>query len=627
MTHTYRIANHHPKAGYRLFALAAILLALACTNDLFAQRFQSIYGGPNCHEQGIGGARQLVGGGYIACGASFSTGVGPNPCAAPHSYVIKTDAAGAVVWANTYPMGIIDSATEVIEANNGDIVVCGTAHSMVTGRDMYLLRLDANGNVLNTYTLDLGGDEDAWDVVETTTGNFAVTNPGDLVMVGSTNTGVGTGAGRDAIIVRTTANLVTVWQSQFGGLTSNDEYLLGVDECTLGVPPGMTGDIVAVGGTNTPALQLRGIGNGDILVLRVSGLTGGIGGPPQRAVAWGYDQFDEGSSIQELAAAGTPGDLVITGKTLSRMYPSINYEAHVLQLQFDPAMPSRGDVIFGDNGIGNDGGWSVREDPHAGVPGGAIIVAGNTIVGAPPTLFNQNAFLQRFTSTTLLPLGSVVYGDAGHDWAMAMNVCNNISLTETPGYVLVGTTMSTNLLTPGDAADLYMVKTDVAPAPSSSCYEGGSGFNIIGPTFVSQTLTNPIVGLTFANQQPQVSPTALTTTTQLCYQPFRAREEGGGNDGVSGVETESAGDMKLSVHPNPAARGEEISVSFSMATAGSATVVVTDITGREVFRSDARYAAGANELRVETGAWPRGSYVVSVQQGGRRTATPMVLAR
>ncbi|HVZ38655.1 MAG TPA: T9SS type A sorting domain-containing protein [Candidatus Kapabacteria bacterium] len=610
-------------------AAPAILFMLASLFTAHAQHFQTLVGSSSCRETGLGGAVQLANGGYIACGSSTFNGVS---CGLPHAYVVKVDANGALVWDNVYSIGMVDSAIQIIEGANGDYLFCGSTQPIGSGvRDMFLIRIDTNGTVLNAITINMGGDEDAWDIYEATTGNLTTTYPGDVVMVGSTNAGTGAGAGRDAVAMRLSSTFAPIWMSQWGGPGSGDDYLLGVTEQTFGVPGGTTGDVIAVGGTNSSIPTLRGLNNGDILVLRLNGNTGTILLPPEGAAAWGYDQFDEGRSVRELQAATTPGDLVITGRTLSRMFPSINYEAFALQLQPDPTLPKRADLVFGDNNNGNDAGAAVREDPYfPGPPGGGIVIGGNTLLGGGPTILNQNAYLARFSANTLIPFPAVAFGGVGQDGAFALGVCTRTTAIETPGYILAGTCPSTNLVTPGNPSDHYLIKTDNVPAPTSSCNEADISFMTLGNVFVNQTLTFPISGVIWTPATPTVTAVSTATSSALCYKPAAHRQDNGGNDGVSGVNaggTDLAGDAALAVVPNPASVGTELEIRFTMPAADRATVTVSDLSGHEIYRASAGYAAGAASHRVSTIAWPSGSYMVAVSHGTTRVSRRIVVTK
>ncbi len=617
-------------------AAVALLVAFAA-RPAIAQRFQDYFGGDSCQDEGFRGTAQLAGGGYIACGASNSTGVG-TPCGPAHSYIVQTDASGALVWSRIFKVGFSDTATSIIEAANGDFVVCGIVHPQLNPvvSDIYVMRLSSTGQLLNGVTIDFGGNEEAWELLEATTGNAAVTNVGDIVLAGSTT--MGAGAGRDALIIRLSATLGLVWESQWGGPGSNDDYLFGLDECTVGVPPvGMAGDIVAVGGTTSPVAMPRSVGNGDVLVLRVSGNTGAIGAPPQGAAAWGFDQQDEGFSIQELGAATTPGDLVLVGHTASRPYPAWNWEAFILQLTPDPTLPAVADLVYGDNGIGNDGALCVREDPFSTAPGGGVIVSGNTPLGYTiplTTLAYQNAYLQRFAAATLLPWGGgVAFGGHYTDNAWSIGACTRISATETQGYILNG--MVNGPLAPGGInpplAQLFLVKTDNAFTPSSSCAENQFAFNQYGPLFVSQTQVFPIMNPGIPPIRATIDSTDTTWQNQICYALPVSRERGnGGNDGVSGVEGQDGAALAehvLAVSPNPITGGSVLELRLSLASSARLTVTISDISGREMYRRTGNYLPGAAVDRVKTDTWPSGTYVVDVAGGGKHVTQTVVVVR
>jgi hypothetical protein len=76
--------------------------------------------------------------------------------------------------------------------------------------------------------------------------------------------------------------------------------------------------------------------------------------------------------------------------------------------------------------------------------------------------------------------------------------------------------------------------------------------------------------------------------------------------------------------PNPA-RGTT-TFAFSLPAAGPASLAVYDMAGREVWRRDGTFAAGANELQATFELAP-GVYVYRLDAAGNRAAKKMVLVR
>jgi hypothetical protein len=67
----------------------------------------------------------------------------------------------------------------------------------------------------------------------------------------------------------------------------------------------------------------------------------------------------------------------------------------------------------------------------------------------------------------------------------------------------------------------------------------------------------------------------------------------------------------ISVYPNPAAR--ILNINWNSNTTGIAHVVITDMTGRAVFRSAADISAAAGKTTIDLGDLKSGVYFVAVK--------------
>jgi hypothetical protein len=95
--------------------------------------------------------------------------------------------------------------------------------------------------------------------------------------------------------------------------------------------------------------------------------------------------------------------------------------------------------------------------------------------------------------------------------------------------------------------------------------------------------------------------------------------------GEAGAD-EAAGEVGVSVHPNPA--GGRVEVVVTLAESGPVRVVVLDALGREValvLRGDV--PAGERAFNVDTSSWPAGVYVVRATAGASVASARLVVAR
>ena len=130
------------------------------------------FGGPEL--DAARSVQQTSDGGYIAVGVTHSFG----DWLYGDCWLIKTDANGDMVWNKTYGGASWEDATSVQQTSDGGYIVAGCTASFGAGSfDYWLIKTDANGNVVwnNTYG---GIDADAADYVQQT-------SDGGYVMVGS----------------------------------------------------------------------------------------------------------------------------------------------------------------------------------------------------------------------------------------------------------------------------------------------------------------------------------------------------------------------------------------------------------------------------------------------------------
>ena len=152
----------------------------------------------------------------------------------------------ATPWAKTYGGHNGEGARAVAVAPNGDIIVAGVTNSFGTGSwNVWVLRLDSEGNVKWQKTYGGKGDNEARTV--------AVTPNGDIIVAGITNS---FGAGdSDAWILRLDANGNVKWQKTYGG---------SKDDGANNVAIAPNGDVIMAGYTKS-----FGTGYWDAWVLRL----------------------------------------------------------------------------------------------------------------------------------------------------------------------------------------------------------------------------------------------------------------------------------------------------------------------------------------------------------------------
>jgi len=151
--------------------------------------------------------QQTSDGGYIITTGSTSFGVGGYDV-----LLIKTDANGNLQWAKTYGGGGNEGAIYVQQTSDGGYILLGGTTSFGAGSyDLLLIKTDANGNLQWAKTYGGGGFEWTSHAQQTSDGGY-------IVAAWTPSFGAG---GYDAFIIKTDANGNIIWAKTYGG--TNDE--------------------------------------------------------------------------------------------------------------------------------------------------------------------------------------------------------------------------------------------------------------------------------------------------------------------------------------------------------------------------------------------------------------------
>jgi putative intracellular protease/amidase len=108
------------------------------------------YGG-DLADEGLG-IIQTSDGGYLVAGYTFSNSLGESDV-----YVLKLDATGSVEWSDNYGGELYERAYDCMEVEDGYLVVGGTESFGAGNMDVYLIKLDFDGNLEWQQTFGGGG--------------------------------------------------------------------------------------------------------------------------------------------------------------------------------------------------------------------------------------------------------------------------------------------------------------------------------------------------------------------------------------------------------------------------------------------------------------------------------------
>jgi hypothetical protein len=220
--------------------------------------------------------QQTSDGGYIVTGVTdyFSAVIGD-------IFLIKTDANGNVIWAKTYGGTNTDSAFSVQQTSDGGYIVAGWTSSFgAGGRDIFLIKTDASGNV--EWAKTYGGTywDEAYSVQQASDGGY--------IVAGWTYSWDG------ILLIKTDANGDVQWAKTYGGTGS---------DIASSVQQTSDGGYIVAGHTNS-----FGAGYYDIFLIKTD-----ASGNVQWAKTYGGTYSDYASSVQQTSDGG----YIVAGTTRS----------------------------------------------------------------------------------------------------------------------------------------------------------------------------------------------------------------------------------------------------------------------------------------------------------------------
>lgn len=182
------------------------------TDRLGNTQWTKTYGGPN--EDGGSAVQQTFDGGFIISGETMSYGSGDYDV-----YVIKTDSLGEAIWTKTYGGQGCDGSQSVRQTSDGGFIIVGDTQSFGKGfHDVFLVKTDARGETMWTKTYG-GSDFDYGESVQQTADK-------GYIVIGWTKS-FGSGAS-DVFLLKLDKNGDTLWTHTYGG--PDNDFGFGVLE-------------------------------------------------------------------------------------------------------------------------------------------------------------------------------------------------------------------------------------------------------------------------------------------------------------------------------------------------------------------------------------------------------------
>ncbi len=204
-------------------------------------------------------------GGYIMAGGTLSNnGNVSGNHGGEDFWVVKTDASGSISWQKTFGGTGGEQANAVQQTADGGYIVAGHANSTngdVTGvhgsYDMWVVKLDASGNLVWQKALGGTGTEEAYSISQTADGGYivsglSISNNGDVT---------GNHGNNDWWVVKLTSTGAITWQKSLGGTGTEGAYF---------VRQTADGGYIVAGGTSSTNGDVTGAhGGGDCWIVKL----------------------------------------------------------------------------------------------------------------------------------------------------------------------------------------------------------------------------------------------------------------------------------------------------------------------------------------------------------------------
>ncbi len=455
------VLNYSSIKMIRYNSLIIILLSFLGGDFYSQQQFQKKYESTNASRAYSVNLTQD--GGFILAGSYDVSGL-----LSAEYYVVKLDASGDTVWANSYGPtvdttiagnrdGAGNEAYDVIQTFDLGYMVVGEAHAFGSGAsDIFALKLTPTGDTVWTKTYGGLSSDYSYKVIQLVDSGF--------ILSGYTETyGLGI---RDIYVMRLNKLGDTLWAKAYGGN--------GIDGA-LDMTETKDGGFAIVGNTFS-----FGEGLSDVYVIKIDG-----NGNLKWATAYGGSLNDFGNAI----AATSDSGFVISGSTES--FGSGQRDVYVIKID------SVGNLLWSKalGGTENESGKSIQE-----LINNDIVVFGNTRSYGKGS---DDYYLIRLNSLgdTIM---TKVYGGTSIDFG------ESIKQTNDKGFVMAGFTNSFNTWN----YDIYLVKTD--SLGNSGCNESSTNTLVVNPITVrTATASSESFGSGTTNATIKIGNT-LTNPINVC---------------------------------------------------------------------------------------------------------------
>jgi uncharacterized repeat protein (TIGR01451 family) len=206
--------------------------------------------------------------GFIVAGFAASTDEDVRGNHSPHLadvWLLRLDASGNILWKKCFGGSAADTAYAVIHTPDKGFLIAGSAASNngnITGNfgetDAWAIKVDSSGNLLWQKNYGGSGHDGFKSVVLNPDGTYTFTGySGSAAVSGNSNAG-----GRDLWVVKTTLNGEVIWSKLFGGSGDEQGYSVHTTPDGNNIISGYTESSDDIGSGNN--------GGADALLLKIS---------------------------------------------------------------------------------------------------------------------------------------------------------------------------------------------------------------------------------------------------------------------------------------------------------------------------------------------------------------------
>jgi Secretion system C-terminal sorting domain len=423
------------------------LISCIFLNSKAQTTFQKVFGGTAMDEGKS--VRQAADGGYIIAGTTTSYGSGGRDV-----LVIKTNSSGDTTWTKTYGDPNGNEYGRCIQVtNDGGYIVSASYQSFFNNNeDMYLLKLNANGDT--TWARNYGGNGSEWGsyVQQTVDGGYIITGQTPAFGAG----------GFDAYLVKIHANGDIDWTKTYGGIGS--EYGTAVQQTSDG------GYIITGSNDNN-----FGFGGSDFYLVKTDSTGNHIW-----SKAYGNAGFQEGVSVKQT----TDGGYIVAGTSENTLGP-LGPNMCLIKTN------SVGDVLWANLYGGNmiDECYDVQQT----VDGGYVMVGKSFSFS---TNGDYDVYVVKVNSQGIVQWSKTYGGSTtNHN-----EIGYSIQQTADHGFIITGETLYGFGV---GLKNMYLIKAD--SLGNSGCYEGTAA--TVTSNYLPQVVATPTLVGTGGSM--------LMTTTQL----------------------------------------------------------------------------------------------------------------